>query len=534
MARIMIMCSALLAAALINGCTGVTSARNPNTTPASNGTPASPPAPGVSSPTCGSTAMNIVLPVNYEPEQTPPPIGAYYKGQFRCNALRIANGVHEYSVMAAFSQNDTYFVAFACVDSSGADVLCPGAFTETRIYRTADGGVECKLPGLGSSNEVRWDRFTDSRFWYHEGNQLFTGDASQQRPGDPTSCTSGTLYDTITRYQAISFGGGSDDISDDGDHFFIANSYPSAGVYGGALYTISSKTLGTELNGGKIGQHIWAKNGHVLSNNNIEVIFSSPPNVGTEIYNGFSGTFLRDVTPGWYPSHDASGKDADGGPILATNTANDPNPATDCVTNFSIEKINLNTGLKTCIMPNGNTTLGGHYSINNQGAARFNVLISADSDGYSALPWSSYAQWQSSHAYMAGDYVVPTTDNKEFYRALSSGTSGSTQPVFLTDNSNTPDGQISWQMVGPTLSPSWQTGWNVYTNELILVPFDASATTRVIQTMTRDTALYNNGARATISRSGKYVLMDSNFGIDAAPSGGSTGGGWSVYLVRLW
>lgn len=58
--------------------------------------------------------------------------------------------------------------------------------------------------------------------------------------------------------------------------------------------------------------------------------------------------------------------------------------------------------------------------------------------------------WESEAAYVAGDYVRPTTANGLRYRALSDGDAGTSEPTWPTDiDDEVIDGDITWVCVGP-------------------------------------------------------------------------------------
>jgi hypothetical protein len=90
--------------------------------------------------------------------------------------------------------------------------------------------------------------------------------------------------------------------------------------------------------------------------------------------------------------------------------------------------------------------------------------------------------------------------------------------------------------------PSPSGSWPAYTNELLRVPLDGSATSRLAHHRSRPLNGYNYTPRGTVSRDGTKLLFSSNFGLQdqlnlpteysdaylislAASSGGSGGGG---------
>lgn len=63
-----------------------------------------------------------------------------------------------------------------------------------------------------------------------------------------------------------------------------------------------------------------------------------------------------------------------------------------------------------------------------------------------------YRTWEASSYYPAGSVVVPTTDNGFHYRALTSGTTGGTEPATWPTTSSSPtvvDGGVTWSVVDP-------------------------------------------------------------------------------------
>jgi hypothetical protein len=56
-----------------------------------------------------------------------------------------------------------------------------------------------------------------------------------------------------------------------------------------------------------------------------------------------------------------------------------------------------------------------------------------------------YPVWQASHAYTAGEVVVPATRNGHAYTVTTPGTSGTGEPYWGTDDgSTTTDGGVTW------------------------------------------------------------------------------------------
>ena len=90
-----------------------------------------------------------------------------------------------------------------------------------------------------------------------------------------------------------------------------------------------------------------------------------------------------------------------------------------------------------------------------------------------------YATWAASTGYAVGNVVIPTTPNTRRYRCTTAGTSGATQPIWLTglgktvvdgtviwtnvgwDTNGVPSGPLAWecpQVIAPTKDPSEVTG----------------------------------------------------------------------------
>ncbi|MBF0371755.1 MAG: hypothetical protein HQL52_20160 [Magnetococcales bacterium] len=56
--------------------------------------------------------------------------------------------------------------------------------------------------------------------------------------------------------------------------------------------------------------------------------------------------------------------------------------------------------------------------------------------------------WLSSTAYVAGDYVIPTTPNQHYYKCTTSGTSGGSEPTWPVSGTTITDGSAQWQDMG--------------------------------------------------------------------------------------
>lgn len=73
-------------------------------------------------------------------------------------------------------------------------------------------------------------------------------------------------------------------------------------------------------------------------------------------------------------------------------------------------------------------------------------------NGASVLDNEGMTKWMPNKTYLAGDLVIPVIPNGYFYSCSNSGTSGSTEPSWLTANSSKiNDGTAVWTLVSPIL-----------------------------------------------------------------------------------
>jgi len=81
-----------------------------------------------------------------------------------------------------------------------------------------------------------------------------------------------------------------------------------------------------------------------------------------------------------------------------------------------------------------------------------------------ANSWSP--TWAATTAYTAGDVIRPTTGNGKLYVAITSGTSGGTEPTWTTTlyDEQPADGTVTWSCIGSAIlyldsaDPSWGPG----------------------------------------------------------------------------
>jgi hypothetical protein len=156
-----------------------------------------------------------------------------------------------------------------------------------------------------------------------------------------------------------------------------------------------------------------------------------------------------------FGAHADRGRDLNGDEILLVLAAPDLQLPPGCETS-GIEKVRLSDGKKTCLM-GLNWDVGGH--------------ISANSNGKN--PWAL---------------------------------------VSLTDERN------GTARANAALPPDWQKLWKPYYNELILLRLDGSEIRRIAHHRSRALDNYWHTPRAAISRDGRYVIFDSNFGTAPLPN----------------
>lgn len=58
----------------------------------------------------------------------------------------------------------------------------------------------------------------------------------------------------------------------------------------------------------------------------------------------------------------------------------------------------------------------------------------------------THDSWQASHSYSEDDYIIPTSPNGYYYRCITAGTSGSSEPSWPTTlNDTVSDGTVTWR-----------------------------------------------------------------------------------------
>lgn len=144
-----------------------------------------------------------------------------------------------------------------------------------------------------------------------------------------------------------------------------------------------------------------------------------------------------------------------------------------------------------------------------------------------------YPIWESSHVYIVGEIVTPTTRNLHKYRVTTAGTSGATEPTFPTSSGGTVGSGSNpvFTEIGTDVVASARTFYGDGTNYLRLDPYVPGSLSTTI------TMPAGYTASAFIERDG-YLAQASSDGIVNRFAPSIFTAGWSrgvpVVVTALW
>jgi hypothetical protein len=234
------------------------------------------------------------------------------------------------------------------------------------------------------------------------------------------------------------------------------------------LYKISTKTLYPAISGGSFAAGASVDFADVTPiNNNILVNFGSPRSF--EIYNGTTGVFDHQIAN--WSSHSDRFVGLNDHELLVTGNGNNPAPGSCPGSSYVAFDLASSGNTPICTGINTGQYLSAHLSVNNE---------------YAALPPSR-------------------------------------QTVAISiDNDN-----ATW----PSEDANWQAKWTAFTNEIIIQNTDGTGLRRLAHHRAINSlGYYWNQTRASMSRSGNWIVYDSNFGrSSASPDDASI----DVYLLKV-
>jgi hypothetical protein len=281
-----------------------------------------------------------------------------------------------------------------------------------------------------------------------------------------TTCAA-TLYDTLAPYASTGLWFCGGESDISADGDHFCVSDPATDANSIRRYTISTKTLGTAISGGSSATSSVDFADITPVNNNILVNFGSPRSF--EIYNGTTGVFDHQIAN--WSSHSDRFVGLNDHEMLFTGNGNNPAPGSCSGTSYVAFDLASSGNTPLCTGIDTGQYLSAHLSVNNE---------------YTALPPSR-------------------------------------QTVAISiDNDN-----ATW----PSEDANWQAKWTAFTNEIIVQNTDGTGLRRLAHHRAiNSVGYYWNQTRASMSRSGNWIVYDSNFGrSSASPDDASI----DVYLLKL-
>jgi hypothetical protein len=340
------------------------------------------------------------------------------------------------------------------------------------------GGVVVPVGNMPNANsqQLPWDINVPTRFYYSTGARIVRADINGL-PGCASThnctVTSTTLRDFTGTYTQVEIPD-QEDISDDGDHLWLV------GNTSAFLYTISTNSVGPALNvGTKDSGGGWHKI-QIMPSNRMLITWGQ----GQEVYN-------TNGTLNWHmfdsSIHTDCGRDLSGNEVCVVGRIPD--------TGGGI------TGAGAC--PTWSGTQDGGVDVINMTTHQARCLVD--------INWA--------------DTEISFRDGKAgagwvFITFFKAGSCPGTYSCFDTTSPS-------------RLSTNWASQWVHFAEEGILVRIDnnngPSNKYRLFHTRSRSGESYWAIPRGSISRSGKYVVFDSNFDISNSGLPNYT----DVYLVKV-
>jgi hypothetical protein len=412
--------------------------------------------------------------------------------------------------MSAFNANDTKIIV-GVYGTSGRTII------------DFSGNTICNASVIGGNGEPRWDKTDPNKIWFHDigGNHIYTLNA--------TTCAA-TLYDTLAPYASTGlwFCGGESDISADGDHFCVSD--PATDANSIRRYTISTKTLGTVISGGSSATSSVDFADITPVNNNILVNFGSPRSF--EIYNGTTGVFDHQIAN--WSSHSDRFVGLNDHEMLFTGNGNNPAPGSCSGTSYVAFDLASSGNTPLCTGIDTGQYLSAHLSVNNEYTAlppsRQTVAISIDNDN---ATWPAPTAYNVSSGHAGSGYAVSDTFNpvggNEFAICTVMGVSSGAVTTFTCTGGtgySTGTNVATTKLTGGgnnalqidiTAVTNWQATWTAFTNEIIVQNTDGTGLRRLAHHRAiNSVGYYWNQTRASMSRSGNWIVYDSNFGRSSA------------------
>jgi hypothetical protein len=451
------------------------------------GSPGAPATCGLATPVVRGIPQSNTSPMpapNYTTFLPPAKGGTYIDQNFGCPITRLTDGPvdygkgkavhHFYSSMTAMNSNDTYVIVLRSddewyvIDISGRVIVQPGG-----AFGEVSGGGSPPLWSISEPKTLYWEA----------GNKLVKGVINSAKG----TVTKTTLH-SFTQYKNVYIGGPNSetDVSVDGDHLPVVGVDSSKNQWLFA-YTISTDTVSAALNVGTRGYDyvtVAADNSIIINWGGSETTAcSNECYKGQEIYDPMTMAYQRQIVA--WDAHAARWRDLNGDSVIVTFTSGSadlpfPNGATDsfgtpCYP--GIIKVRTTDGQQTCLM--------------------------------------NYARWATRGS------SLPMW-NTDFHVSIGGGWA----LVNFLDTSH-PGGTASYP-----LPANWQDLWILpYLNEVCLVRLDGSRIIRLADTRGTSTDYWKT-PRASVSRDGKYLVFDSDYGIEM-PAGIRANDYTDVYLIKI-
>ena len=419
-----------------------------------------------------------LLPCTTNPLPPPARGSTYVDPQYGCTVRRLTDAVadglgtaahHNYGTVSPINANDT-FVMINLENGS-------------KEITDVSGQVVVRVTNMPATNsqQVPWDISNPTRFYYTAGSKILRADITGL-PGCASthscSVSTSTLHDFSGTYASVQIPD-QEDISDDGDHFWLVGDTKAF------LYTISANTVGPAMTvGTKDNGNGWHKI-QITPSNRMLMTWSPNgrgPGAGQEVYN-------TDATLNWHmfdnTIHTDCGRDLSNNEVCVVaripDNAGGINPAKACSTwtgtqDGGIDIINMSSHAAQCLMD-----------------VNWADTEVSFRDGNASAGWV-------------------------FVTLFKSG-SCSTYSCFDTT-------------LSPRLDIAWATHWVHFAEEGILVRIDNNDgpnKQRLFHTRSRSSEYYWAIPRGAISRDGKYVVFDSNFDISNSGLSNYT----DVYITKV-